>query len=181
MVYIHITTLLQRAERTKCEQQLQEQKETIHQLTHHLKIVRAQQQLSAQDLAMEEYTVHPHSYTFESNENVNSNMERNMRDFQDYVHASTTPQPSHVNTRTEAQHLSRTVPLTPLSMSKQAPVHHDTHSAHNFGNHNKGMSYRDTQSYTMHTPSHGNSINMGVHNSASQIIRSSIPRAPWEE
>lgn len=114
---------------------------------------------------------------------------------------------THTNTAAESFQLSRTVPLTPMSLTKpdarahtqqQTSAHHHgtdhpghLHAATHSGAHTGtgGISYRDTAGapYSVHTPSHGpsqgnsGSVMGNEYYSTAHSIRSSIPPAPWEE
>lgn len=168
-----------------------------------MKIVRTQQQVTSQ----QEYTLpelhsifggHGQGYsTFDIGGTSSSggNNQNSKEMFPEFAHpAHSIPHGAHTNshanthtnTAAEAFHLSRTVPLTPLSLSKPDARAHNSH--HTSANH-----HGTDPHYELQTPSHGHTAGVGAAGGSSSvrggtnhnysdvnIIRSSIPPAPWE-
>lgn len=231
---------LERSDRAKLEQQLQEHRETIHQLTHHVRVLRTQlevQQEQAQlglsgvgmgtgigdspprGLHTADYafpaglsTIHAHTgvaagtlpdgalldthYAHHGHSHSQALQHSQFHPSHPHLH---TAQSARHNMTAAAQHhdpsmahLSRTVPLTPASVSKTHPASGSgMASGHGHGHgerlnftspgafHGSGtdVSLRDSRAvpgYTALQAGHS-------HLSDVNIIRSSIPPPPWQQ
>lgn len=206
---------LERAERAKLEVLLSEQKATIHQLSHHIQILRSQAQAQATSSMYEldssdrfttsggigttansnnivpEYThtystatsikhaqdnTHSlaHNYRKEHTSDAHSVHNDTMHDTHSHLHA---PYPS------SHPPFSQTVPLTPMSV--KGPLHRTftpgtAHSViHAHHNHHKSdTSYTATGALPYATNYEAQQLRDS--NNHINIIRASIPPAPWE-
>lgn len=143
---------MERADKAKCEGQIRELRETVHQLTHHVRVLRTQLQLQQEqhqlldplsdtlrtDGAFPEYAFPASSGAF-GQSHLSSAPSASQR-YGAGVPGETTH--AHTDTLFSAQNmmaaanahsaaavaqLSRTVPLTPLSARKSAPEHSSLH------------------------------------------------------
>jgi hypothetical protein len=144
---------MERADKAKCEGQIRELRETVHQLTHHVRVLRTQLQLQEEqhhqlldplgdtfrsDGAFAEHPFFAASGSFGQSHPISSAPSASLR----YSAVPGETAHAHTDTLISAQSMmaaanahsaaavaqqSRTVPLTPLSAKKTAPEHGALH------------------------------------------------------